>query len=294
MKRLAWLVAVVLTGAQLLTPAAAEDPRHPVAKALDNNTNVWFVSNLQPNNRQLLDILTATRAGRQIMTAYEQDSQQATLAAAPLFRQEIEGFRDDQAVPEDTEAALRDYRGEQAQRRTKMLVAVDTQIRQVRRALAPEQVHMVDWTRPAEATALADNQSVLEEMRQLNADLGEATRMLERIRYLIASDYITSRIGRIDDYLRGYIRPNTQEFADARDWMLALMDEVRQVPENQWPQQSSLYAGRILQYLGVLEPAQGQQTRARYNWWDVYYLLTDPQSPGMLQQMLAARGNPAG
>jgi hypothetical protein len=273
--------------------APPADPRHPLARALDNNAHVWFVADLLPNNRQLLDILTVARMARQVMTQYEQGLAQDLAAAAPLFQQEIQSFSQGDTVPAQTEAGLKAFRQQRAQRRIRMLAAMDAQVRQMRRALAPEQVRMVDWTPPPEAATQGRDQTLLEELRQMNAELGEAERLIERIRYLIASDYITSRIGRIDEYLRQYVRPNTPEFEDARNFMLGLMDEVRRVPEEGWPMQASFYAGRVLQYLGVLDPPQ-RQTNAAYDWWDAYNLLTDPQTPAMLQQMLAVRGNPAG
>jgi hypothetical protein len=286
-------ILTVTAWGQTGAAAPSSDTRHPLTKALDNKDNLLLVANLQPTNQQILDLLEAARSARAVVNDYDTTLNQATLDAAPLFRMQLNTFQNGILMDEKSLAALNAYHQQRRQLHTKLLVGVEVLVRQVRHSLGPDQVSLIDWTRPPEAAPPLDNRALLEEMRKLNADLGDATRLLERLRYLVASDYVTSRIGRINDYLRQYVRPNTPEFDEARDWMLGLVDQVRQVPENQWPQQSSLYAGRLMQYLGVLEPDNAQPAQTRWDWWDVYSLLTDSQTPEMLQQMLAARGNPA-
>lgn len=272
----------------------AEDARHPLTRAIDNHANLLFVANLQPDNPQLLDLLTVARAAQQLVTEYEAAEKQLAASKADTFKQQAKALAEGTPVDAAATQAVAAYYAARAQAHAKLLAGVDAQIRQVRRALAPGQVRMIDWSRPAEAGGATEDEAVLEELRQLLSDLNATMRMLERIRYLIASDYITSRVGRLSEFLGDYYRPNTREFNEAMDWMIHLTDEARMVNEEQWPEQAPLFAGRVLQHLGVLEPQQAPEAKQPYNWWDVYYLLTDPQTPAMLQGMLAARGNPAG
>jgi len=130
-------------------------------------------------------------------------------------------------------------------------------------------------------------------MRDLMADLNGTIRALERVRYLIPGDYVTTRVGHLTDFLTEYYRPNTPELKDALNWMMKLTDEVRVVSEKDWPGQAPFFAARVLQRVGALGDQQEQaRARAPYNWWDIYYLLTDPHTPELLQQMLGARGAP--
>lgn len=289
MKRL-----LCVAGLLLCLTARAEDIRHPLTRAIDAHSSLLLLADLQPGNQQVLDMLTAVRAARQLVVARESADNQALQAAVPLFKLQAQSFAAGTPVDEGVDKGIVAYLATREQRRLKLLRDVDMYVRQVRRALEPEQVRLVDWTRPAEAGTQTDDQRTLEEMRQLLADLNDVGRLLDRIRYSITSDYTTTRVGRVAEFLRQYYQPNTREFNDAMDYMLRLTDEVRQVSENDWPQQASVYAGRVLQRVGALDAGQPEDDRAGYNWWDVYGLLVDVQTPDLLQNMLAAMGNPAG
>jgi hypothetical protein len=289
MRQSACAIALLVALAASAAPAV-----HPLTAAIDLNANLRLVARWQPTDRQLMDLLSAARGAQQAVATRERSDQQAVETRADLFRQQAQclaqGMPVDQAVTDGVAA----YFGELEDARLKMMAAVDVQVRAVRRALAPDQARLVAWARPAEIGADGDEPAAATELRQMLADVTEAIRMLERIRYLIASDFATTRTGRIAEYLRQYFRPKTPEFNDAMEWMLDLTDEVRKIKEADWPAQAPLFAGRVLRYVGALDAPDAPQEQAPYNWWDVYYLLTDPHTPEMLQAMLAARGAPAG
>jgi len=287
MKHLACLTALALS----LAVAGADD-RHVLTAAIDGNMNLRFVVRLEPTNRQVLDILTAARAARQAVTANEASTQQALQARSDMFRQQAAALAQGQPVDQQITDGIAAYFTARKEDRLKMMRDVDAQVRAVRRALGPDQARIVDWTRPDEIRGETDDQLVLVELREMLAEVTETVRMLERIRYLIASDYSITRVGRLAEYLRQYYRPNTPEFNDAMEWMFGLTDEVRRISEQDWPGQAALYAGRVLMRVGALAPMDQPQGQAAYNWWDVYYLLTDAHTPELLQAMLAARGNP--
>jgi hypothetical protein len=289
MKHLACMIALTLSLA-----VTAADERHPLTAAIDANTNLRVVARLNPTNRQLLEILAAARAARQVVTTYEQSTQQALQARAGLFEQQARALAQGTPVAAQVTDGIAAHYAAQDENRLTMMRGVDVQVRQVRRALAPDQAGLVSWARPDEISTETDDQVVLAEMRQVLADVNETARLLERIRYLIVSDYSITRIGRLTEFLRQYYRPNTREFDDAMEWMLRLTDEVRLVSENDWPGQAALFAGRVLLRVGALETQDQPRAQAPYNWWDVYYLLTDVHTPELLLALLAARGNPAG
>jgi len=289
MRHLACLIALTLS-----LVATAADERPPLSAAIDANANLRLVARLDPNNRQLLDILTAVRASRQVVATYESAKQQALQAQAGVFQQQAQALAQGNPVPAAVTDGIAAYFAARDDDRLRMMRAVDVQVRAVRRALAPDQARLVAWGRPDEISTETDDQVALAELREVLADVNETARMLERIRYLIASDYATTRVGRLAEFLRQYYRPNTREFNDAMEWMFRLTDDVRRVSEDDWPGQAALFAGRVLLRVGALEPPDQRQAQAPYNWWDVYYLLTDVNTPELLQAMLAARGNPAG
>lgn len=271
----------------------AADTRHPLTKAIDYDAHLLVVLDLHPNRNQLFDILTAARAARQLVSAYETEEKQAATANADMFKQQAKALAEGTPLDEQATAAIKAYHEARQRSHAKLLAGVDAQISAVRRRLARDQVRLVDWTRPAEVSVTSDDQAVLEELRQLLYDVNQTERLLERIRYLAPHDYAITRTGRLEEFLREYVRPGTADFKQAMDFMFQLTDETRLVKEDDWPQQAPLFAGRVLQYLGALEPEQRPQAQAAYNWWDVHDLLTDEQTPKMLEQMLAAGGNPA-
>ncbi|MEN6641858.1 MAG: hypothetical protein ABFE08_05375 [Armatimonadia bacterium] len=289
-------------GAAPAAPAAAQQPavgqeegasadtRHPLTKALDYDANLVLLADLNPTNRQLLDILTAARGTRQLVAGYEQTNQQTMIRLKPLLEQSQRALAAGQEPVANVAETLQEMQTAKEERYQKLLGSVGKQVALVRRTLAPEQARLVSWGAPAEASASTDQEAVVAELRLLASNLDQAQRLIERIRYLIVSDYTTTRIGRIEEYLRAYMRPNTPEFNETRDWLVGLIDEARVVKEEDWPAQAPVFAGQVLQRLGLLEPKTTTQAQTNYNWWDVYYLLTDVQTPEMLQAMVAARG----
>lgn len=270
--------------------SASTDTRHPLTKALDYDANLVLLSDLNPTNRQLLDILSAARGARQLVAGYEQTEQQTMIRLKPLLEQSQRALAAGEQPAANVADTLRDVQAAKEERYQKLLGSVAKQVALVRRTLAPEQARLLSWSAPAEASATTDQDAVVAELRLLASNLDQAQRMIERIRYLIVSDYTTTRIGRVEEYLRAYMRPNTPEFNETRDWLIGLIDEARVVKEDDWPAQAPIFAGQVLQRLGLLEPRVAPQAETNYNWWDAYYLLTDVQTPGMLQAMLETRG----
>lgn len=283
------IAVFVMTGAV----AQAEDQRHPLAQALDYDTNMLLVADLRPNAQQLAVLQNAAGTVGRLVSGYGAAHAAALDEKKDLLAQERKALAEGTELAQDQEAALQALRDSEADRKQKMYSAADTEIGRLRRALAPEQAALVDWTAPADVAAAADHTAALDEMRLLAGRLGEAQRFIERMRYIIPTEYVQTRIGRIDDFLKDYDRPNTQQFSDDQRWISGLLDEARLAKEDEWAQQAPLFASRLLQRLGRLdEQAVGAQAAGpRYNWWDMYYLLADPQTPQMLQGIRVAGGN---
>ncbi|MGE5532194.1 MAG: hypothetical protein ACM3VW_08780 [Bacteroidota bacterium] len=277
------VLAVLLV--RLASAAFAADERHPLTKALDYDTNLLLVLDLRLDSRQLAALSAATNAAVKIAAAQPQSG-----AGQALVQQEFRALAEGRPLTEQQQAALAQLRAAERQQRGRLYASVDAQIKRLRRALSPEQASMVDWTAPPEVPAVPNETAALEELRALAAKLDSARGFLDRMRYIIPTQYIQTRIARTDEFIGEYYEPGTQAFVAARDWTMKLVDDARMVNEDQWPQQAPAFASELLQRMGALNgtemaPANNQ---ARYNWWDVYDLLTDPQSPYMLQAMSGA------
>lgn len=262
-----------------------------LSQAIEQHANVSLLAEWRLDRAQLMDLLVAVRAARQAVTEYENENQKAAEMTASALKPHLPALKQSFTVDENVKAALASFTESAAQRRAKLLAAVARQINAVRRMLTPEQQRLVNWTRPAEVRIAAPEEELLEELRDMLADIQEIRRVLERIRYLIPGDYITRRVGLLREFLQDYYLPDTPEFNEALNWMIRLTDEMRRVPERDWPEEATLYVGRVWQYLRGGAPQlqeEQQEPAAPYNWWNVFNLLTDPQTPVLLQQLIGA------
>lgn len=270
----------------LASAAFAADERHPLTRALDYDTNLLLVLDLQLDNRQLGTLTAAVSTAARMVAASDRTG------AGPggdLLQQEFQALAEGRQLTGQQQAALEQLRAAEREQRGRLYAAADAQIKRLRRALSPQQAALIDWTAPPEVPAVPDESGALEELRNLAANLDHARGFLDRLRYAIPTLYIQTRQGRIDEFLREYYEPGTEEFFAARDWTIKLLDDARMVDEEQWPREAPAFASELLQRVGGLDEVEvemrGPNNRARYNWWDLYYLLTDPQSPYMLQAM---------
>ncbi len=289
-----YALSILVFSAQAKAQEAAATPVS-LSQAIERHAHVMLLADWRLDRAQLMDLLVAVRAARQAMAEYENENQKAAEAAASGLKPYLQAMKESFERDENVKAALSSFDEAAAQRRAKMLASVDRQINAVRRMLTPEQQRLVNWTRPAEVRIAAPEEGLLEELREMLGDIHEIRRVLERIRYLIPGDYITRRVGMLREFLQDYYPPDTPEFNAALDWMIRLTDEMRRVPERDWPEEAAIYVGRVWQYLSGGEPqplAGAQEPAAPYNWWDVFYLLTDPQTPTLLEQIIGIGAAP--
>lgn len=288
-------ILIAMIFALLCGSIYAQEQRPPLNQALDYDTNLLLVSNLRPNAQQVVALYTAAGSVGRLVSAAEAAQAAAREQARALLAAERKALAEGTELTAEQSAGLQALRDAQAARRQQMHSGADNEIRRLRQALSPQQAALVDWTVPPDAMAAPDDTAALEEMRLLAARLGEAERFFERMRYVIPTQYIQTRVAGIGAYLRQYVRPNTREYADAESAVMRMLDEARMVNENEWPQQAPLFASQLLQRLNLLDaPAPGAQAGGtRYNWWDIYYLLSDPQTPGMMQAIRAGMGGAA-
>lgn len=283
---------LILATTLALAQSASTDTRHPLVKALDYDTNLLMVNNLRLTTPQVANLQRLAAQTAETLNSSNQAHANALKTVAPLLEQEIKALADGVELDAATARQLDIYRAAEADRHSKLLVAINAQIRLFRRSLTNQQAALFNWQCPPDMTPPPDRATTLQEMQALSARLLAAQGLIERIRYLIASDYSITRIGRIETYLRDYLEPNTPRFNEARDFLLNLVDQARRVDEKDWPGQAPLFAAQVLQHLNLLNPEeQPMGVRTPYNWWDAYSLLTDNQTQDLTQAILNARAN---
>lgn len=286
----------LLLGALLvLAPwrVAAEDTRHPLTQAMFYGDNLNLVNTLDPMDSQLALLAQIAGAGRQLVAAREKDYETALARVREALLAEREALRTGRALAPETRLVLERMREAQDRAEEKLLVELDGQIQRWRQILTPQQASRVDWQPPPWIAPAEEGRDELQALRALVAQLDEVGREIERIRYLIASDYISTRIGRINALLRPYLRPGSREFDEARDFVLRLTDEARLVPEREWPSRAPEFPARFLHYLGELEDDKTRVAQPQFDWWDLHRVLTDPQTPAMFSRMLPTGLPPA-
>lgn len=282
MKRL----ALLLWGLVLVGAAGAEDTRHELTKALDQGRHLVMLQNLNPGVQDLATMLAASRALVRFQAEYDKAHENALTQGLSLLQAEKNALATGTDLAAKTAAALADLRAVETDRRQKLYVAIDAQMRQMSRRLAPALSQRVDWSHPAEFAVPPDDSLKLEQLRLLAARLEEMARAIDRIRYLPLEDYGPLRINRWQEILKDYLPPNTRQFDDAIQFMLKLTDDMKATSEQDYPERRILFAARALQYLGALGEAPPRQVQADYSWWDIYELLSDPQTPPLLEKIL--------
>ncbi len=153
---------------------------------------------------------------------------------------------------------------------------------EVRKLLTPRQLAQIDWHNPRQGAQerAAERQA---KMRQA-ALLVHAAQFLDQIRYLDAYRFVTERLRRVDDFLRPLVGVASPRFAAYRQFLINLTDQVRMVPEAQWPQQRRRFAGQVLQGLG-LETAGGSAPAKKYTQAQLRDFLTSPDADDLLRKM---------
>lgn len=273
--------------------ATAEDTRHPLTQAMFYGDNLNLVNTLDPTDSQLALLAQIAGASRLLVAAREKEHEAALTRARAALVAEREALRSGRALAPETQLVLESMREAEDRAEEKLLVDLDGQIQRWRQLLSPQQASRVDWRPPLSIAPAEERQDELQALRALAARVDEVGREIERIRYLIASDYVSTRIGRINALLRPYLRPGSREFDEARDFALRLTDEARMVPEREWPARAPEFPARLLHYLGELEDDKTRLAQAQFDWWDLHRVLTDPQTPAMFSRMLSAGPPPA-
>jgi hypothetical protein len=287
MKRFALLLTLLVLAVQVVQGA---DDRHPLVREIAYVNNLLLINDLQLNLQQLQVLLNSANTASRLVSEADRGHAVALVGKSALLRERIKALQDGTLLSADKMAMLADLWDAEQNRHGHMLTAVDVQIRGVQRTLSAQQAALVDWTTPAQVASAPDERAALDDMRRLGSRLTDARRLIETLRYSIAFDYSTTRIGRINSFLTNYFQPNTPIFDRAFNITSRVISDARVVDERDWPQLAPLFAARLLQRLALLDDKARQQAQARYNWWDMYYLLTDPQTPTMLQTVLTQLG----
>lgn len=279
------LALLMVAGASL-----AQDARPELSKALDYAHGMFIAYRLDPTAEDLAALLRASRNIVRLQSERDKQHVAALVKATADMKAARDAMLAGQAVPQATQEALDRLVEAETREDEDLHLSVADEIRLLRGQLSEETARLVSWQVPWDYPLPPDDEANVERLEQMAARITSCGNMLESIRYLNAADFVTTRMWRLEEFLDEYdIEPNTKEYEEALDYLTRLTDEMRVLPEEQWPDAQFLYAARALVYVGGLEIEQEEDNlETLFTFWDIHDFLSDPQTPELLSKLLNA------
>ncbi len=158
-------------------------------------------------------------------------------------------------------------------------VAMMAYIRQLRRILSPPQRALVDWVPPGEVLRLLPPQARTANLRRRAGLIQQAIDFLNRLKFQVAKRYMNLKVSLSQDFVAGFVPPDSPDFDRAMDFVLELVAEARMVPPQDWDNGADVeFATRLMRGLGVLrDPVPPPPSEdVLYTWQDLYEIFTTP------------------
>jgi len=215
------------------------------------------------------------------------DAQEQRLEAlAPTLRQARALLAAGDQLPADVQAALADYRRQREQAQLALYRGVDQEMRMIADLMYPEQNALLDWTPPA-AVRTEDSLQEQLRLRQIaEARIDEAGRMLERVKYLDAFNFVTARTPIINDYLARYFDPNAPNYQTAYRICIDYTDRVRVLSEDEWQANGWDIAAQLIDRLGLMPTLETAPAPGTITWPTLYRVFTNPQTLQVVQRFV--------
>ncbi len=218
------------------------------------------------------------------------DAQQQRLnALAPTLRRARELLAAGEELPADVQAALADYRRERERAVLALYRGVDQEMGIIEDLMYPQQNELLDWTPPAAVRTEDSLQEQLRLQQVAEARIEEAGRMLERVKYLDAFNFVTARSPIVGDYLSRYFDPNQPNYDTAYRIALAQTDRVRMMSEEQWRAHGWDVAAELVDRLGLMPTLQTRPRPGTITWATLYRVFTNPQTLQVVRQLAQAQ-----
>jgi len=271
------LMAATVAGADELTDAVAQ------TDALGLFTRI----SLQQDQARAM--VTPLQRIQGIVQRANDAQQQRLNALEPTLRGARELLAADQELPADVQSALDDFRRQREQAQLALYRGVDQEMGIIEDLMYPAQNALLDWTPPA-AVRTEDNLQEQLRLRQVaEARIDEVGRMLERIKYLDAFNFVTARAPIINDYLARYFDPNAANYQAAYRICLDYTDRARLLSEDEWQANAWDIAAELIDRLGLMPVLETAPAPGTITWPTLYRVFTNPQTLQVVQQLAQAQ-----
>ena len=149
----------------------------------------------------------------------------------------------------------------------------------------------IDWTPPRDQSKTSTEMLIQRAQRERDheAMVMMAERFLQSIRYYPLEQYILQAQKLVDDFLRPLVDPRSADYPIAREYMFALVEEVRLLKEPDWFEQGHAYAGQMILDLGLQQPLIDDDIEKAYDWNDMYSVFSDLAAPELLTAFASRR-----
>lgn len=255
--------------------------------AMSRADALGFFQRIGLTQPQAQQILPQVQRIQQLVQQYEATRKQRLKALAPTLTRAREMLAAGQELPSEFEAALTQYRQQNEKAWLELQRAVDQEMQKIADTLYPQQNALLDWTPPASIRRDDNLQERLRLQQIATGRIQEAGRMLERVKYLDAFNFVTARTPIIRDYLSAYFEPDSPDFETAFRICLEFTDRVRVLPEEEWQNNAWDIAAELVDRLGLM-PSFDETREGAITWSALFKLFTNSQTLAVLQKLAQA------
>ena len=276
-----------LADPDLFTPAERlredTDRRHNIEKLIDSADLVSALNYLDLSAEQLAAI---DRSIRQLHTDYDTQRKQwqavlvrhkDTLGGATTVLLKSEPLTEQQAD------ALMEIHAVEGEAAFGILGSAAERLREIQEALDNDQNMLIDWRAPLAAIYGERAEDKVDKLLEIAAGVTDFVDLFQEIRYIEPIAYQAGADRRAADFLRRHTEVRGRGFDAALHYMIDTMNDVREYPEAQWSETAaSMFAVDAMIELRLLPPRPGLGNavtggaNARFNWWDIERMVSDP------------------
>ncbi len=279
-----------ILGKQSSEEQPAAWPEHEMFAALGRSQVVALLNDLQLAPDQLALLLPLVKQAQKVITT--RDNETDRLLAK--VQSDLAALRDSLLVAGTaSDATLQrvvDLRSRLEDARLDAMAKVAEVIDQMQDILAPPQAVLIDWSKPAEVLVRQSPAVRAAVERRRAAVIVSILRFLDGLRNVVEPMFTQMLQGRCQDLAAQYFQPGSPAFAHAVEYLMRAARQMKMISIQDWPQASGDLAVTIAMDLGIM-PAEGGPPGPpkRITWQSLYNMLTNPDTPELVQKMISAR-----
>lgn len=282
----AWWLPLVVTMLALGVAAAAV-PADELGDAMARADALNLFRTIGLDRTQAQRMIAPLQSIQTLLKQFRENQQAQLEALKPTLTRVRQLLAEGHEVPEDLRTALENYETQREAALLKLYRDVNREMQVIRDNLYPEQLAMLDFTPPA---SIAPEEAIQQRVRlqQIAIErIQTAGRMLERVKYLDAFNFVTGRTPIVISYLTQYFEQNTPQFQAAMDVVIEYTDRVRLLTDEEWQQNAWAIAAELVEALGLMPEWNPAPDPNKVGWNALYRLFTAPQTLEVVQALAA-------